>query len=441
MINELTVTQREEASPEWLRHWVCALVFIFPITVATIGWGSVIFGLLLLPALYYGRGWKKLSAGEQRIMAGYVLLLLAMALSMVNAEDLKESGQMLERFLRFSMIVPIYLMFRRYRFTMGRELAAGAFFACLVMAIQAVYEVMWQGESVVSGHYNKIVFGDLAMWWAAVIAVAAVTVMKHWWQRVFIVAAILLALYASVLAQARGAWLFVPLIPVILFWSWGIWLKKTRLWVVIGLVAIFTLVGVTLLQSDKIMGSIEQGITNVEQFTKDPAKRNSWGIRLNLWRNAFLVFKEHPVLGSGTGDFSLEMKRLVDDSRSWSPHVVEFSHAHNIYFDTMARAGLVGLAAMILATLLLPLAFFYRGVRREVEPWARFYAAGGVMLIAAFATFGLSEGLWLRNPFINTYVIALVVFMAGLVNHREASAPTPRRDETLDKVREQPEVA
>jgi len=422
MINETTVSLREESSPKWLHHWVRALVFLFPITVATIGWGSVIFGLLLLPALYYGRGWKQLGAWERRLMTGYVLVLLAMALSLVNAENLKDGGQMVERFLRFSMIVPIYLMFRRYRFVMGRELAAGAFIACLVMAGQAMYEVVWQGAPNAIGHYHKIVFGDLAVLWAAVIAVAAVSVMNVWWQRAVIVAAILLAFYASALAQARGSWLFIPLVPVILFWSQWKLLKHMRLWALAGFAAIIIAGGGALFQSEKIVSGVERGLNDLERFAEDPAAETSWGIRLNLWRNSLLVFQESPVFGTGAGDFKLEMERMVEDGRSWNPYVEEFGHAHNIYFDALARAGIVGFVAIVFAILLLPLAYFYQGVRHETDPWARFYAIGGVMLIVAFATFGLTEGLWSRNPFLNTYVIVLVVLMAGLVNCREASA-------------------
>lgn len=436
MINVATVPPRNETGPEWLRHWVRALVFLFPITVATVGWGSVIFGLLLLPALYYGRGWKSLSAWEQRIMAGYVLVFLAMALSMVNANDLKEGGQMLGRILRFSMIVPIYLMFRRYRFSMGRELAAGAFVACLVMAGQAMYEVMWQGAPYALGRYHKIVFGDLAVLWAAVIAVAGICVMNKWWQRTIIVAAILLAFYASALAQARGSWLFIPLIPVVLFWSQWQLLKHMRLWALAGFAAIILVGGGVLSQSEKIISGVERGLNDLERFAEDPAAETSWGIRLNLWRNSLLVFQEHPILGTGAGDFKLEMERMVEDGRSWNPYVEEFGHAHNIYFDALARAGIVGLVTIVLAILLFPLSYFYRGLRCAADPWSRFYAVGGVMLIAAFATFGLTEGLWSRNAFLNTYVIVLVVLMAGLVNRREAApdnAPAEHRDEALGK--------
>lgn len=427
MSNEATVPLRYDTSPEWLRQWVRVLVFIFPIAVATVGWGSVIFGLLLLPALYYGRGWKSLTTWERRIMLGYLLVFVAMALSMINADDLKEGVQMLDRFLRFVMIVPIYLMFRRYRFSMGRELAAGAFVACLVMAGQAVYEVVWQGAGHAQGHYHKIVFGDLAVWWAAVVAVMAVTVAKNWWLRAAAIAAILLALYASVLSQTRGAWLFIPLIPLVLLWSqWGE-LKNLRIWAVAGFVILMIAGGGALFQSEKIINGVQRGLNDLERFADDPGTGNSWGTRLNLWRNSLLLAQEHPILGSGVGDFRLDMERLVEDGRSWSPYVVRYSHAHSIYFDALARAGIVGLFATVLAILLLPLVFFARGVRRATEPWSRFYAIGGVMLVAAFATFGLSEGLWARNPFVNTYVITLVVFMAGLVDRRQLLAGSATR--------------
>ncbi|SCZ67396.1 O-antigen ligase [Thiohalomonas denitrificans] len=424
MHNEIASPQQSASatSSQWLFSLVRALVFLFPITVATVGWGSSIFVLLLLPALYYGRGWNTLSTWEQRLMLGYVLVFAVMVLSMVNAQDFKESGQMLERFLRLALIVPIYLMFRRFRFCMGRELAAGALVACFAMGAQAIYEVMWQGESHAEGYYHKIVFGDLAVWWAAVVAVLATTVVKNGWARAVIAVAISVALYASVLSQTRGAWLFIPLIPAILLWSQWHMLKNSRNWIVAGVAALMVIGGGAAFQSQKVMGGIERGVEELQSFENNPGELSSWGTRLNLWRNSLLLLQETPILGSGVGDFRVDMERLVEEERSWSRHVVLFSHAHSIYFDALARGGILGLLTTVSVLLVFPFVIFARELRRSRQPWSRFYAIGGVMLIAAFAVFGFSEGLWARNPLVNTYVTGLVVLLAGAVNSREDSA-------------------
>ena len=219
MIDPTIQEAAKNEAPMWLNWWVRILIFVFPITVATVGWGSVIFLLLLFPALYYGRGWSTLHVWERRLLFGYVAVFAAMSLSMVNAEEFREGVKALDRYLRFLLILPLYLMFRRYRFSMGREFALGALMACVLMMTQALYQVEWQGHANATGYYHKIVFGDLAVWWAAVAALFALTLTKDWLARVGSVVLIGMALYASLLSQTRGAWLFVPVIPAILLWA------------------------------------------------------------------------------------------------------------------------------------------------------------------------------------------------------------------------------
>lgn len=402
--------------PAWLLLMVRILVFLFPISVATIGWGSYIYVLLLFPALYYSRGWSKLAPWERRLMLSYVLAFVVMSLSLLNAEDLREGVKALERYLRMGLIVPIYLMFRSYRLSMGKELALGAGVACILMGLQAFYQVEIENMRFAEGYYHKIVFGDLAVLWASLAIVVAITLVDDWKLRTALIIAILLAIYASILSQTRGSWLFIPVIPTILLWSqWERW-RAHRGWVLFSLITLVIVAATAASHSERFKSAVERGSHDLEMFAQNPEAGSSWGIRLNLWRNSILLLKETPFLGTGVGDFEADMKRMVDDGRSWNPHVARFGHAHSIYFDTLAKGGTLGFSATLTAYLLLPLFAFIRLLRRVSEPMGRFYAIGGVMLIAAYSTFGISEGLWSRNPFVTTYVICLVVLLAGAVN-------------------------
>jgi O-antigen ligase len=67
-----------------------------------------------------------------------------------------------------------------------------------------------------------------------------------------------------------------------------------------------------------------------------------------------------------------------------------------------------------MAYLVLPF-WFFGGMVSTVQPSrGRFLAMGGVVTVLAFATFGFSEALWTRNPFVNTYVVCIAVFLGGL---------------------------
>ncbi len=271
-----------EAGPIWLEWAVRVLIFLFPVTVATLGGGSIIMMLLLIPALYYGRGWTMLAPWERRLMLGLVAVFVVMSLSLINAEDLREGGKELERYLRFVMLLPIYLMFRRFGYTVGRELALGAVVGAVLMFGQSIYQVMWLHMPHAQGYYHKIVFGDLAVWWAAVTALFATVILRDWTQRLLLLAVILMALYASLLSVTRGAWLFVPVFPAILVWAvWGN-VRELRKWLIAAVlagIALLTLLGT---QTEVLREGFLRGINEIELFLRKPDAESSWGIRLNL---------------------------------------------------------------------------------------------------------------------------------------------------------------
>jgi len=403
---------------DWIRYFVMGLVFLFPVVIATTdGGGSAIYTLLLLTGLAFGRKWSALQSWEKQLLWGFVAVFAVATLSLINTADLHEGGKALERFLRVAMAVPIYLLFRRYGFMFGPALAYGAIVGSLVMAVQGWYQVDIKGYALASGAYHKIIFGDLAVLWGAIAITYSLNCLNGWWRLSGFVAAGF-AMYASLLSLTRGSWLFIPVFGLVLLWSYWHRLVRVRREVLIGgLVLLVAAVGLVW-QSDRFQEGLERGVHDLETFAKDPATRSSWGTRINLWRNSFIILNEHPIIGSGLGDFQNDMKAMVEDGRSWSPYVAEYGHAHSIYIDALAKMGTLGFLAMVITMLLIPFRAFARGMSQTMDKTARFYAIGGVVALAAFATFGLTEGLWSRNPFVNSYVVCVVVFLAGLANHR-----------------------
>jgi O-antigen ligase len=406
-----------EAAPRWLLAGLVIAIFLFPSVVATTnGGGSYVYALLLLPALFFGRGWRMLAPWERRVLACLLVALAVMALSLVNSEDLRQGMKWLERYLRIALLVPIYLMLRRFGLVLGWALGMGAVAATLVMAGQAWYQVNWLGQPVASGYYHWIVFGDLAVLWGALAVIFALTLVRGWRGMVLGAVAAAAALYASALSQARGAWLFVPVLMLTLVWFYRRQLFASRQ-AIATTAAVLVLVGaVGVWQADRLTSGVQRGLSDIRTFVENPEAGTSWGIRINLWRNTLLLVQEHPLLGTGLGDFHQEMRDMAADGRSWSEAVADYGHAHSIYFDTLANAGVLGFFATLFGYLLLPLWAFARGGPVADFPERRFYVHAGVVTVLAFATFGVSEALWARNPFVNTYVVCMVVLLAGLAS-------------------------
>lgn len=63
------------------------------------------------------------------------------------------------------------------------------------------------------------------------------------------------------------------------------------------------------------------------------------GTRAELWRGAFLIWREHWILGVGPGNFELLVHRFAPGVRT---------HANSVYFNTLAEQGIVGIGALAL---------------------------------------------------------------------------------------------
>ena len=61
-----------------------------------------------------------------------------------------------------------------------------------------------------------------------------------------------------------------------------------------------------------------------------------WDARLPIWSHAWQTFLQHPLMGQGPHTFSYTS---VDG--------IQVSWAHNLYLETLAEQGILGLAALL----------------------------------------------------------------------------------------------
>ena len=223
----------------------------------------------------------------------------------------------------------------------------------------------------------------------------------------------LFALYATARSLTRGAWIYVPVAGVIMFFCFrSMLLSRKRVLVLI--MALIVLLGLWAYRSSSVADRIDQTFSSMETFARNPAVSTSLGERLNLWRNSVLIWENHPFIGTGLGDFKRDNQKLIAEGRSINDSIGVYGHAHNIYFDSLATMGLLGLFAVIVAIVVLPFRFFLRHWRQAQGEWPRFYALGGMLSVAGFATFGLTEHWLGRNPFVNPYIFYVLTFAISL---------------------------
>jgi O-antigen ligase len=108
-----------------------------------------------------------------------------------------------------------------------------------------------------------------------------------------------------------------------------------------------------------------------------PERPTGLGSRAELWRAALLLWRSHPWLGVGGGNFELELPQAgVTDAQT---------HANSLYLQSLAEGGLVLFAAQV-GTLAAALIGLGRGSRAATLALAAF---GGTLALTLHQVFDL----------------------------------------------------
>ena len=131
-------------------------------------------------------------------------------LSYRNVNDEHIYIRHLDRYLRFLLVVPIYLLLANKGLKLFPYLLVGAVISGPLYLSSALFSITEQAGSVAKGNYHHITFGDMAM--LSALFLASVLVVKNLsnTMKTVLIISILCLLYASILSQARGAWLALP---------------------------------------------------------------------------------------------------------------------------------------------------------------------------------------------------------------------------------------
>lgn len=391
------------------------LVALFPfVSLSFNSGGSVIYTLLLLTALFTAwPQWRQVGHNERVVMAGLGIFFLIAAASLLQTADLASGLERLERIFRLASAGLLLLLFRRFRIAAGPLFLVGLLVGVLSLTVQAGYEFFYLHKGFINGPTYKIAYGDLAMETTAILLAAALTLQLKGQERAILYTGAALALLCALLSEARGAWVFLLVLPLLLVWLYRDSIKRQTL-LRAGVVLLLLALLLALTRPAFLFSPIMAAVGNIQQFIHDPQPYSSVGARLNLWYNSLMIWAEHPLFGTGLGDFEHDNRALVASGVSMSSAVEHYGHAHSIFFDALATMGLVGLVALCLALFVLPLRYFGRCWRGSRDPVVRFHALAGIFTVAAFALFGLSEGWLSRNPLVNPYTVYLALFLAGV---------------------------
>ena len=229
-----------------------------------------------------------------------------------------------------------------------------------------------------------------------------------------------LLLVSSALTASKMAWLFGAVVSAAIFWRNPAVQRSVARSFAVACLPLVAFAGAVALATQLIH---LQDATCASGIARLANESDSFLIRWNLWRQAFLVWTAHPWFGAGVGNF-MSLVYTMDQAPGHQP--LDY-YAHNSLLQLLAEFGIFGAAA--------GLGFLFWGAwsvfrtRREMDPH-RMVLLAWVAIVLTYSMlefplwymhflifFGVSVGLLLipRGERVVTVVHARHVFVAAAI--------------------------
>ncbi|MDO9052692.1 MAG: Wzy polymerase domain-containing protein [Gallionella sp.] len=381
----------------------------YPLTTFDQEWWSALLGVLALTLLLArdGRGQAGIPRIVQLPVALIAVVLLQMAMGMTAYV-----GQGLLYILYLLFAALLMMLGARLRDCLGVDKVAMVLAICLLAGaelsalIGVLQHYRWHTllDQMVVVKVSTGVYGNLAQpnHFANYIALGLISLGLLFQQRKLHAAYVVLLaaplLLVMTLSGSRSGWLYLLMMAALAAWA-GRGRPELRtlfryaLLLLAGFAAMHGLVQLPFMQGAGNNYNIMQ------RMFGDAA---SGGIRLYLWHEAWLMFKQSPWLGAGFGQFAWQHFQLGPLLQR--THLTGlYNNAHNLIFQLAAEAGIVGLLALFAA-----LGVWLNGLRRvsltATHWWG--HAVLGVLAIHSL----------LEYPLWYAYFVAVAAVLLGALD-------------------------
>lgn len=291
----------------------------------------------------------------------------------------------------------------------------------------ALYQRYYIGVPRVGGDNNPIQYGNISML-LGMLSLAGIIwgleqKRKVLWCALFIGAAIL-AVLASFLSLSRGGWIGLPIIIIFIVSNLSTSISKKTIALLL-LIAMMLMTSAYKIEKIGIQPRVDEAFKNIEHYLDGSNKDTSVGVRFDLWKNAYQLFKEKPIFGHGKEGYVTRKNEYIN-SNQISPHTRSFNQAHNEILDTMAKRGILGISALLLVYII-PL-FLFKPFLKHPIAGVRASAMAGCLLPFCYFDFGLSQGFLLHNSGTMMFAFTLVIITSVFTEELRRAEHSSRID-------------
>lgn len=374
---------------------------VAPIFLMLLGLGYGIYGLI-----------KKfkwhISQEDKWLIYSYIFYFAVFVLSFFVND---EKGRVLDNPSRAVLLIPTLI----FLLNMPLKLCALIYaipLGSMVAGLVALYDkFILHSPMAYSPRTMHIQGGDIAM----SLGLFSLAIGLYFWQKsqkkmtALCLFASFFGIVGSVLSTARGGWVALPIMLIVMLWIYRHSLSKKFF---LGFVSLFTLalVGISQIPNSRVMERFSLIQSDIANYENNEAN-TSLGLRFDMWKSAVLMIKEKPILGWGERGATEKRKQDVKEKVVMG-NIGRYDHAHNQYLDDCSKRGLVGFLAF-LGILIIPLYQFKRYLNSPSSE-VKLIATLGMVHILSIMIYCLSQCFFNHNSGNIFYLFLTVVFYAML---------------------------
>ena len=315
---------------------------------------------------------------------------------------------------RFLLVLPIFLMVRRYGVSEA-TMRWGMFFGAVVAGGYGLYQKQVLGIYRPGGGTSGLIatFGNISL----ILGVMSVALFQPLWRKqkrwgVVASVALVLGVIGSLVSGTKGGWISMP----VLCWVAVDLLERPtyskRFAMVGGFVVVASLVWffVPFIQDRaNVMAPAVYGY-----FVNGEVVDGSAGIRLALWHSATLIFLDNPLFGTGPGTFYVEKLALIN--LGFIPNVSpELLGPHSQLFNSLFESGIFG--PFLVYSIYGSFIWYCRSHFNKNKA----LATAGILMAVGFMDFGLVEVIWDINN-AGVFFTIMMALIAGKLSYDCADA-------------------
>ena len=226
----------------------------------------------------------------------------------------------------------------------------------------------------------------------------------------------LCGIVGSLLSTARGGWVALPILLIVILWIYRHSLSKRFFLTFFGIIAVAS-VGISQMPNNRIMERIDVARKDIQLYLDNKDGNTSLGARFEMWKSALEMVKENPLFGWGIQG-ATEKRKQETKEKIATGNIGQFTHAHNQYLDDLSKRGIIGLLAL-LAVLFIPLRSFMKNLKTANNE-IKLIATLGVTHILSVMIYGLSQGFLVHNSGTIFYFFLTIVFYTAIRTRQKA---------------------